>query len=345
MRVDPAGGGTDAPPFSHEHGGAIVNFAIARYAWAQAERLDAGTGLVLSSRDLGAAHIAETHADLPTVGPLQFLAAFLRRLVPEGDSLLLTTESDVPPGSGLGGSGALGVAVVAAIDRAYGRTRSQLDTALIANEIERRDLGFPGGDQDSFAAAFGGLNRLDYEIGEGTKRRVLRVNDTTRRALEYGGLLLYTGAAHISGSIHADIRASYEQPGSPTLAALEALRDEAVRMTEALEMADLARYAASMQASCEHLYRLHPSCDSADHRAMCEALDGLVIGRKTCGAGGGGFLLVHIAEGQRSECIRRAEELGARVWPLKFDTEGVVSWEEPRRTPEEIAHELRAASM
>jgi galactokinase/mevalonate kinase-like predicted kinase len=39
MRVDPAGGGTDCPPFSVEHGGALVNFGITRYVHARVEML------------------------------------------------------------------------------------------------------------------------------------------------------------------------------------------------------------------------------------------------------------------------------------------------------------------
>ena len=41
VRVDAGGGGTDAPPFSVEHGGMVVNFAVQRHAFASVERLEA----------------------------------------------------------------------------------------------------------------------------------------------------------------------------------------------------------------------------------------------------------------------------------------------------------------
>src|SRR5262249_12326974 len=156
VRVDPAGGGTDAPPFSIEHGGMVVNFAVERHVFAVVDRLPAGRGVAIYSEDLGQGVAAPSPAALEGK-KLEFLQSFVRRLVPEGESVLLVTESDVPAGAGLGGSGALGVAVTAAIDRAFGRSRSPEETARLANEVERKDLGYPGGDQDSFGAALGGI--------------------------------------------------------------------------------------------------------------------------------------------------------------------------------------------
>ena len=46
VRVDPAGGGTDAPPFCVEHGGAVVNFAVNFHAYASAQRLPADEGVM-----------------------------------------------------------------------------------------------------------------------------------------------------------------------------------------------------------------------------------------------------------------------------------------------------------
>ena len=39
VRIDPAGGGTDAPPYSTEYGGCVVNMSVARYSYAQLQWL------------------------------------------------------------------------------------------------------------------------------------------------------------------------------------------------------------------------------------------------------------------------------------------------------------------
>ena len=114
-----------------EHGGAVVNFAVERHVFASAQKLPPGSGVIIYSADLRAGATAERVSDFAGQKNLEFLKAFVLRMVPDEDSLLLLTESDVPPDSGLGGSGALGVAIVAAIDGAYGRSRSPAEIAII----------------------------------------------------------------------------------------------------------------------------------------------------------------------------------------------------------------------
>lgn len=336
VRVDPAGGGTDAPPFSVEHGGRVVNFAIQRHAFAAVDRLPRGAGVVIYSEDLGEGLSAPSVEALPGRGKLELLQGFVRRLVPAGESVLLVTESDVPAGAGLGGSGALGVAVTAALAAAFERRLASEETARLANEIERRDLGYPGGDQDSFGAALGGFLDLEYVKGGGTVPRRLEVSEALRLAIEQGSLLIYTSEAHVSGSIHRDIKESYGKPNSPTVAAMVGLREAARAMSAALQRGDLEGYLDAMNSSCRDLYRLHPSCDSEAHRRVCRELDELILGRKTCGAGGGGFLLVHARPGCRRECWRRAERLGAMVWPVSIDFAGVRTWTEPALEPRAV---------
>ncbi|MGI9428606.1 MAG: hypothetical protein ACR2NM_08110 [Bythopirellula sp.] len=326
VRLDPAGGGTDAPPFRIEHGGAVVNFAVQRHAFASAQRLDPGSGILLYAMDLQEGVAAESVGELGSDNRLEFVKAFVSRLVPAGDSLLLLTETDVPPGSGLGGSGALGVAIVAAIDRAYDRERSPLETAILANDIERNFLGYSGGDQDSLGAAFGGINFLEYHRGGAMTPHKISISDDTLRTLEYNSLLVYSGAAHVSASIHEDIKRSYALENSPTVKAMIALREQAQTMAKALESGNLTGYASALGESCRQLYNLHESCDSAEHRRYLHEIDDLILGGKTCGAGGGGFLLVYVKPGRRCECKRRRESLGGLVWPVTIDSDGVTTW-------------------
>lgn len=329
VRVDVAGGGTDAPPYCIDHGGAVVNFAVQRHAFAIAQRLANGAGIILYAADINRGVTTPSVSQLSEANGLEFLRAFAQRLVPDGDALLLTTETDVPPGSGLGGSGALGVAIVASLDRLYGRTRSPLETAALANEIERQDLGYPGGDQDSYCAALGGINYLQYHVGGGMTPDRLRISEDTCRALEYYSLLIYSGEGHVSASIHEDIKNSYAQPDSPTLKALQILKVQAEKIAAALPADDFRGYAEALNESCRQLYNLHESCNSSEHRRYFHAIEDCILGGKTCGAGGGGFMVVLTKPGYRGECIRRVEQLGGLVWPVAIDWQGMTSWLEP----------------
>ena len=113
----------------------------------------------------------------------------------------------------------------------------------------------------------------------------------------------------------------------------------------ALEAGNLTGYAAALNESCRQLYNLHAGCDCPDHRRYFQELSDLIVAGKTCGAGGGGFLLVLARQGRRSDCARRAEEMGALVWPVTIDPCGVSTWLEPPFDDAEIERFRRAASQ
>ena len=343
VRVDPAGGGTDAPPYCIEHGGAVVNFAVERHVYASAQKLPPGSGVIIYSADSRAGATAGSVSGFVGQKDLEFLKAFLLRMAPEEDSLLLLTESDVPRDSGLGGSGAVGVAIVAAIDGVYGRSRSPAEIAALANDIERSDVGFPGGSQDSYGSALGDVNFIQYHRGGGLTPRRLQLSSHTRWMFEHHSLLIYTGGAHVSGAIHKDIKRSYLEDDRKTLSALRALHSQAEAMAVALEAGNLTGYAAALNESCLQLYNLHAGCDCLDHRRYFQELSDLIVAGKTCGAGGGGFLLVLARPGRRSDCARCAEEMGALVWPVTIDPWGVRRWIEPPFDVAEIEHFRQAA--
>src|SRR5687767_3178654 len=144
VRIDLAGGGTDAPPYSVEYGGCVVNFSVARYSYAQLQWLEPGAGVHLYSLDLNHGASAANLAALTTNGKLHFIEGFAKRLLSGKNDFLLVTQSDVPVRTGLGGSGAMGVAVTMACLKAMGQQIDQADLAALANDIERRDLGLAG---------------------------------------------------------------------------------------------------------------------------------------------------------------------------------------------------------
>ena len=347
VRIDPAGGGTDAPPYSLEYGGCVVNIAVARYSYAQLQWLDPGSGAHLYSADLRRGEWApnlEALQPLPALqpgAPLNFVKAFARRLLRGRNDFMLVTQSDVPVRTGLGGSGAMGVAITAACLQASGKPVEQNDIALLANEIERHDLGLAGGNQDSFGAAVGGAKRIVLHPGGAVTCRRLRLRPEVVARLERDMLLIYTGGIHLSATIHEDIKRSYAMPDSPTIAAMDRLKSSACGMADALEAGDFDAFAAALNASRQHHYALHASCDSDTLRAFFAKLAPFVLAGKTCGAGGGGFIAVLTRPGFKNACADAAAALGGEVWPLVIDNHGLTVWQEPPWTAGDL-DELRA---
>jgi D-glycero-alpha-D-manno-heptose-7-phosphate kinase len=335
-RVDPAGGGTDAPPYCIDYGGAVVNFSIARHSYVSFERLPKGSGVILYSHDQKKGVQAASIKDLKYDGRVDLLKAFVKRLLSEDDAFLMVTQSDIPQGTGLGGSGTLGVTLLGAIARAQAKQMTKSEVALLANEIEREDLGNSGGSQDSYGAATGGIKLITYRKGGGSACELIKVSDSIRGQWERDSLLIYTGEVHLSGSIHVDIRNSYAQKDSPTIRAMDNLKAAAQDMARALEAGDINAYVDSLNRSRLNHYALHPSCDSETLRKFFRELSPCIRGGKACGAGGGGFILVHTKSDCRRECFRIAESLGGMVWNCQLDDLGLMTWEEPPSSPEEI---------
>jgi D-glycero-alpha-D-manno-heptose-7-phosphate kinase len=335
-RIDPAGGGTDAPPYSVEYGGCVVNFAVARYSYAQLQWLEPGAGAHLYSLDLKQGAWAPKLAALKADGRLDFVKGFARRLLAGRDDFLIVTQSDVPVRTGLGGSGAMGAALTAMCLKAMGRPIQPADIAQLANEIERKDLGLAGGNQDSFGAAVGGAKKIVLHRGGGVTCEQLKLRPDVIARLERDMLLIYTGGIHLSATIHEDIKRSYAMQNSPTIAAMDRLKAAACTMADALEAGDLNGFAAALNASRKHHYALHDSCDSDTLRAFFSKLEPFILGGKTCGAGGGGFIAILSRPGHKRDCVAAAEELGGEVWPFKMDHEGVVTWTEIEWAPAEV---------
>ncbi len=335
-RVDPAGGGTDAPPYCVDYGGAVVNFSIARHTYAAFERLPKGSGVILYSHDQKKDARAGSVAELQYDGRVDLLKAFAKRLLTREKDFLLVTQSDIPQGTGLGGSGALGVAILGAISRAQGKKLSKSAVAILANDIERNDLGNTGGNQDSYGAAIGGAKLITYRKGGGSSCELIQVSGSTRSQLERDTLLIYTGDVHLSGSIHDDIKKSYARTNSPTVRAMDSLKASAAQMARALERGDIPGYVDSLNNARKGHFALHHSCNSRTLQKYFRELSPWILGGKACGAGGGGFIMVHAKPDCRKQCIRSAEKLGGMVWTFQFDNAGLVTWEEASSSPAQL---------
>src|SRR2546430_599270 len=158
MRLDFAGGWTDVPSFSAREGGIVVNGSIELRAQVQLEL--GGQLLRLVSEELGETLECANSGGLTPGGKLPLLTAALR-MFPVLGGFTLTTRCDAPSGSGLGSSGALGVALVGVLTRARQERLSAPESADQAWQGEAVEGRTPGGKQDQYAAALGGFSPLD----------------------------------------------------------------------------------------------------------------------------------------------------------------------------------------
>ena len=322
VRLDLAGGWTDVPPFSAREGGVVVNAAIGLKAHAE---LTFGGALIrLVAEDLGQRLECADSGGLVLDGRLNLHKAALR-MFPVTGRFTLTTRADAPPGSGLGTSGALDVALIAVLTAARQERLEARETAEHGWHLETQEAGIPGGKQDQFAAALGGVHRLtfrDPDVGvEPVTLDAAFAADLERRIL-----LCYTGQSRVSGETIARVMAAYERGDRDVTGALRAMKDLAEQMAEALRAADAPRVGALLSQNWERQQALDSGMRTDEMARLETAMrEAGALGGKAAGSGAGGTMFFLTRDDPRP-AMGAARAAGATVLPMAWAREGVRTW-------------------
>ena len=318
VRLDFAGGWTDVPPFSLREGGVVVTAGIRLFARAEVQV--GGRGFRLVSEDLDDRLEVADSAGLVNDGRLILHKAALRML-PVGACTLIT-RSDAPPGSGLGTSGALDVALVAALSAARGESPDPVDIAERACHLEAVEAGIPGGRQDQFASSHGGFLRLEFKDPDAEVKR-LPVDPAFAEDLGHRTILCYTTATRFSGATINRVMHAYEA-GDPDVArALHGIRAVAESMADALVAADAAEIGRLMSENWRHQLALDPQMRTDKMAELEEAvLAAGALGGKAAGSGAGGCMFF-LAPEDPGPVIEAARGCGVTILPVRWAMYGV----------------------
>lgn len=325
LRVSFAGGGTDVSPYPECRGGAVLSATIDMYAHATAAARQDGL-IRLVSLDLGQER-SFAGPSLPSLTcPLRLLVGAAKAAgVPPG-GVTLTVRTDAAPGSGLGSSSSVMVAALGALLGLAGRSLDPLQLAELAYWVERRQCGIPGGRQDQYAAVYGGLNFIEFS---GSPARVTRleVARQTLLRLQHNLVLCFTGRARTDRGIISRQQRRYQAGEPEVLAALDALRQQAVDMRGCLLRGDTDGFAQLLDAGWHHKKRLARGVsDPHIDRLYAAARERGAQGGKLLGAGGGGFLLLYAEEEAQASLREAVEALGGEVRRLRLVDRGLEVW-------------------
>lgn len=330
LRLGFGGGGTDVSPFADTHGGLVLNATIHRHAHVTLRPNDSGR-VHIRSLDLGE-DVEFDASSVPDIVPdaLQLPVAVLRAMDvagrKPGQGFELWTRTDAPPGSGLGASSTVVVALVGAFERWLNTGLDRYEIARLAVRIEREDLGMHGGRQDQYAAAFGGVNFMEFH-GADVLVNPLRIPDETMWELESALVLAWTGRSRLSsaiieGQIH---NAETRQPDA--LEAMHQTKALALDLKRHLLTGDLRAFGKTLDAAWHVKKRMAAGISTPQIDTIYEAArEAGALGGKVSGAGGGGFMFF-FAEGARRHLVRQAIEAhGAEVVHFGFTDRGLETW-------------------
>ncbi|WP_428484174.1 hypothetical protein [Rhodopila sp.] len=346
LRLGLAGGGTDLSPYCDEFGGAVLNTTIDRYAYAFIEPSDDGL-LHFVAPDM---ELEETFpADLAALGQarLPLHAGVVRRMITQFGGgrvtpMRVTSYVDAPPGSGLGSSSALVVALVEAFAARLSAPLGPYDVAHTAFEIERIDLCLAGGKQDQYAATFGGTNFIEFHAADRVIVNPLRVAPAALKELETSMVVCFTGVSRRSEAIIVEqqrrmVPSTDHAPTMPqgrdatpdrtNIDSLHRLKRDAIEMKEALLRGEITRMAAILNRSWEAKKRTAAGISTGRIEELYElAFANGAIGGKVSGAGGGGFMMFIVPPNRRIAVVRALNAAGGSASGVHLTGQGAESW-------------------
>lgn len=320
VRISFAGGGTDLPSYYSRYGGMVVSASIDKYFYVFMT-VDKSDTIQIMSSDY------QTFVRQPAVdrmiwdGDLALPRAILSHFnIHEGLSVFLASQ--IPPGTGLGSSSTVAVAVIKAVTSLLGLGLSKQEIADLACFIEIEKLGMPIGKQDQFAAAYGGVNALAF-TADGVVVEPLRLRPEAIERLERSILLFYTGAARESARVLEEQNRSTLANDPQVVASLHALKQMAEDIRRYLQSGRLDAFGEILHAGWEQKKRLAtgistPRIDEWYDTARQHG----AIGGKITGAGGGGFLMLYCPDGTAGAVTGALEGQGLKRMDFAIDFDG-----------------------
>ena len=321
LRISLAGGGTDLAAYYERHGGAVLSTTIDKYFYVIIAPTE-GRNIQVSSSDYRTFFRQSVDGPALWDGDLRLPKAVIHRFgIRTGLSIFLASQ--VPPGTGLGSSSTVAVALIKAMALLCGDRLSPPEVAELACEIEIEKLGMPIGKQDQYAAAFGGLNYLEFGRDGVTVER-LRLPMETVDALQERLMLFFTGIWHDSSQILGEQRQNTKDDGA-VVESLHAIKGVAQRMRGDLLAGDLSRIGALLHESWLAKRSLakgitQPAIDSW----YDAALEAGAAGGKIAGAGGGGFLALFCEPEHQERVTAVLEERGLTGMDFRFESGGAM---------------------
>ena len=322
FRISFGGGGTDIEPYCVNNGGCVINTTIDRHVHITIEPRDDKKVKVIS-KDFNE-ELTFDIGDRDYSQKFELFKGVINVLdIKEGFNI--TAYSELPAGSGMGGSSSLTVALIGAFNKYYNLGLNEHEIAQKAYGIERIELNQKGGYQDQFAASYGGFNFIEFT--DQVNVFPIVTSQELLNELQYRLILCYVGGSHFSEDIHEDVLKRYHSETRSNLKFMHELKAVALRMKEIVEnknISDLRRFGELLHKG----WLAKKNLSSKISNNKIETYYNVsrkhgVIGGKLLGAGGGGHLLLFSDPKKKYDVIRELAMIGGEIVNFHFNPKGL----------------------
>lgn len=311
FRMSFFGGGTDLESFFKEHGGSVISTTFDKYCYITVRHLprffDYKTHLTYSKTEYINNYDEIEHPLIRNA--MEFL---------DMHELRLTYDSDLPARSGLGTSSSFAVGMLNAF---YCLKGKYVDKKRLADEaiyLERTLCNEVGGWQDQIAAAYGGLNRINFS-GNGYEVLPIIIDPERKIMLQNNILMFFTGFVRYSSEVQKTNASSGIEKTKKLLAMLDLVdRAEDILVDKNKDLDDFGRL-------LDETWRTKKETGKAVSTSEIDLLyeKGIragALGGKLLGAGGGGFLIFYV-QPEKQDAVKYAMKDLLYI-PFEFETGG-----------------------
>ncbi len=323
-RIDLAGGTLDIWPLHLFFGNPpTLNAGINLYATVElTPRSD--KRVIIHSKDLNLSADFSSLAAFPENHPLNLILKTVKYYAPK-KGMKLTTQCQAPPGSGIGGSSALNIALHGALNAFTSRSavlgRIRKNKMLeIARNIETQIISVPAGWQDYFPAMYGGLLAVKPGLsGVDFKRISLNLEDLTRRFV-----LCYTGKPRQSGINNWEVTKKTIDGDKKTIGHLKKIQQVARDMENVLCSQALDKIAPVFFEEWKARKALAPGISTPEMDGLIRsAMQKGALAAKVCGAGGGGCVAFVVKKAGKDRVQEELRKQGGQVLDFRFVQRGL----------------------
>jgi len=325
FRVSFGGGGTDMAPYCIENGGCVISTTIDRHVY-----------ITIEPREDKQVRVFSINFDKEVIfriGDDNYNEDFelfrgIVNVLDIRDGFNITIYSELPAGSGMGGSSSLSVALIGAFNEYYNMGFNIHEIAQKAYDIERIELQQKGGYQDQYAAAYGGFNFIEFTSE--VKVTPIKTTEAILNELQFCLILCYIGGTHFSSDIQDEVLKGYKIEKKSYMESMQDLKDVALAMKDIVESNDpkkipefgnllhkgwLAKKSLSSKISNQNIENFY--LISRKHG---------VLGGKLLGAGGGGHLLLFSEPDKKLLVMKELEKIGGKIVNFHFNPKGLEVW-------------------
>lgn len=324
VRVSFSGGGSDLTHyFMSSHSGAVINATISLYCHATL-RPRKDKKIIINSFDLDETIEYQNIDNMLSRDDSFCLFRSLIKLIKPDFGFDLTVKSDFPPGSGLGGSSSVMVAVLGCFNEFRRDKWSDYELSEIAFQAERFDMGIAGGWQDQYATVFGGFNFIEFKK-DNNLIHPLRLQDKTVLELEECLVLFEISSGRDSGSIHDSQKITMQDSKIQDLVRQNV--NHSYNMKEKILKGQLRDFGLGLDVAwnLKRQFSIKISNDKLDEIYSYAIANG-ALGGKLLGAGGGGFFMFFVENFKKNSFLKSMKQRGFTETRFRFDEKGMQSW-------------------